>query len=72
MSELYQKIYQRMNNVQDLMESNKHITDPNGVLFAISNVSKFWPVLSEEDKEYLQAATYAIEEGKEWNIKNTK
>ena len=57
-----------MDLVQSYMEANIHIADPNTVLEAIENVSKFWSVLSEEDRDYLHVARDAVDEQREWNI----
>lgn len=62
------KIKTRMDLLQVQMESGLHLTDPNTVLSNIINVSKFWSVLSEEDRDYLQVARDALEEKKKWQI----
>jgi len=62
------KINSRMDKIQEQMEANIHLTDPDEVLNNIVNVSKFWSILSEEDRDYLQAARDAIEEKIKWQI----
>jgi len=62
------KINSRMDKIQEQMEANIHLTDPDEVLNNIINVSKFWSILSEEDRDYLQAARDAIEEKIKWQI----
>jgi hypothetical protein len=66
MSELRNTINKRMDILQTWMESNYHLTRPEVVLEHIETVSKFWSALSEEDREYIQCARYAIEEKMEW------
>lgn len=61
-----EKIKQRMDKLQDWMESNRHLTRPEEVYDLTKQVSKFWSVLSEEDKDYIQAAQTAIEEQLTW------
>lgn len=56
-----------MDELEHMMDSNYHLTDANKVSDHISSVSKFWSVLSEEDKDYIEAARYAIEKGTVWN-----
>lgn len=63
-----QKINQRMDELQAMMESNVHLSDPTKVSDHISSVSKFWSVLSEEDKDYIHGARFALEEKSEWNV----
>lgn len=66
MSELRNTIDKRMDILQTWMESNYHLSRPEVVLEHIQTVSKFWSVLSEEDREYIQCAQHAIEEKMEW------
>ena len=63
-----EKIKQRMDKLQNWMESNRHLTRPEEVYDLTKQVSKFWSVLSEEDKDYIQAAQTAIEEQLKWKI----
>ena len=63
-----QKIKVRMDQLQAWMESNYHIEHPEEVEEHIQTVSKFWSALSEEDRDYIQGARYAIEEKMEWNV----
>lgn len=66
MSELRNTINKRMDILQTWMESNYHLTRPEVVVEHIETISKFWSALSEEDREYIQCAQYAIEEKMEW------
>ena len=66
MSDLRKKITSRMDELEDLMNENTHISEPGRVDEMISSVSKFWSVLSEEDRDYLQAARWAMEEKQIW------
>ena len=60
------KIKERMDKLQKWMESNHHIDNPDEVHELTLSVSKFWSVLSEEDRDYIQAAQHAIEDKTEW------
>ena len=62
------KIKQRMDQLQEWMESNYHIKNSEEVYALSTSVSKFWSVLSEEDRDYIQAAQHAIEDKVEWKI----
>ena len=57
-----------MNTLQKNMENDVHINNQYAVQEVINNVSKFWSILSEEDREYIQAAQHAIDENISWNI----
>ena len=65
---LYDKINQRLNTLQAQMESNTHLSDPDTVQETIESISKFWSVLTEEDRDYVHCAQYALEEKHPWNI----
>jgi hypothetical protein len=65
---LQQKIKQRMDQLQEWMEGNHHLENPDDVLDLIQSVSKFWSVLQEEDRDYIHGAQYAIEEKMEWKV----
>lgn len=68
MSDLKNKINERMDVLQTMMESNQHIKDSNSVSSQIDSVSKFWSVLSEEDRDYIHGARHALEEQLEWKV----
>ena len=65
---LRQKIKSRLDYIQELMESNYHLEHADEVYDLTLEVSKFWSVLSEEDREYIQVAQDAIENGISWNV----
>ena len=55
-----------MDKLQKWMESNHHIDNPDEVYELTTSVSKFWSVLSEEDKDYIQMAQHAIKDRELW------
>ena len=61
-----------MDELQAMMENNFHLENPTAVSMHLESVSKFWSVLSEEDRDYIHGCQYAIEEKVEWNVKSTK
>lgn len=65
---LKQKVYDRMDILQNWMEENYHLKRPEVVYEHTLTISKFWSILSEEDRDYLQCAQDAIENGSEWRI----
>ena len=68
MRNLNEKIKNFMNTLQKNMENNDHINNQYAVQELINDVSQYWPILSEEDREYIQAAQEAIDEQISWNI----
>ena len=61
MQDLRKKINQRMDILQAWMEVDYHLRNPKVVYDHTLTISKFWSVLSEEDREYIQCAQDAIE-----------
>jgi len=66
------KINQRMDKLQEMMESNVHLERPAEVAEHIYSVSKFWSVLSDEDKDYIDGSRYALEEQIRWELPEKK
>jgi len=63
---LREKIQTRLDQLEMLMEKNYHLKNPDEVYNQTLHISKFWPVLSEEDRDFVQGCQSAIEEGWEW------
>lgn len=62
---------ERMNEVQRLMESNAHLDegeDYNRLEELLSKLSMYFNVLTDEDRDYIQACHYAIDEKIDWSI----
>ena len=68
MNQVRVKINQRMDQLQAMMESNQHLSNPAAVEDHIRTVTKFWSVLDEGDQDYIECARYAIEEKRAWNV----
>jgi len=63
---LLKKIEERMDMLQAQMKANVHLENENTVISTIDSLTKFWSVLSEEDKDYILAAQTAIDDGMKW------
>jgi len=64
---LNERIDQRMNALQHWMETNYHIDHADEVMKLTLSVSKFWSIMNEDDKEYVQMAQDAIENKTPWS-----
>ena len=58
----------RLDTLQSWMEKDFHLENPSQAYALTLSISKFWSVLGEEDREYVQCAQDAIEEGRSWNV----
>ena len=66
MSDLRNKINNRLDNLEILMCSQKHLSEPGVVVECIDSLTKFWSILSDEDKDYIECARFALENKSEW------
>ncbi len=55
-----------MDMLEELMNTNHHLSDPEVVTELIDNLSFYWSVLSEEDRDFIHGCQYAIEEKSTW------
>ena len=61
-----QRIEERMNLLESMLTSQRHISDPDAAFETIASVSKFYSVLSEEQREFVQAARWATDNKNLW------
>ena len=64
------KIKEKMDFIQQQMESNSHLT-PEGnqeIVEQVQSVKLYWNVMSEEDRDYLHGVEYALENNSSWDI----
>jgi len=64
------KIKEKMDFIQQQMESNSHLT-PEGneeVAEQVQSVKFYWNIMSEEDRDYLHGVQYALENNSSWDI----
>ena len=64
--DLREKINHRIDTLQEMLENNEHIDKPHAAEDIVNRISPFWNILSEEDREYVQAAQQAIEDKLKW------
>ena len=57
-----------MDILQGWMEENYHLKRPQVVEEHIQTITKFWSIMSDEDKDYIHGCRYAIEENTEWKV----
>ena len=64
--DLKEKIQARLDQLEMLMYENYHLKNPDEVYNQTLHISKFWSILSEEDRDFVQGCQSSIEEGWEW------
>ena len=63
---LREKIQERLDGLQGLMESQTHLENPELVTEKLESVTKFWSVLSEEEREFIAAVRLSIQANIHW------
>lgn len=61
-----EKIQQRLDKLEEMMDNGSHLHASDKVSEQIESISKFWSVLDDSEKEYIQCARHALENQKEW------
>ena len=64
--DLKERIQYRLDQIEMLMYQDYHLKNPNEVYNQTLQVSKFWSILSEEDRDFIQGVQDSIEEGWSW------
>jgi len=67
MNTIKAKIEARLDALEESLQRQDHLAeDPDAVLEILASVSKFYSALSEEQRDFIQAARWAVEERKDW------
>ena len=64
--DLKERIQYRLDQIEMLMYQDYHLKNPDEVYNQTLQVSKFWSILSEEDRDFVQGVQTSIEEGWSW------
>lgn len=63
------KIQTRLDTLEAQLKAGEHLRSAEGViavLTTIASVSKFWRVMTDEERDFVNAAKVAVEDGIEW------
>ena len=70
MKKVHEKIKLIFDELTVVMENQRHLDIQNGlfkeVLPLVAKASKYWRVLDDEHRDFLNAVRYAIEEQERW------
>lgn len=64
-----QKIETRLDNLEVALKAGKHLKNGDESLEVhelIGSISKFWSILDDSERDFINASRYAIKEQKEW------
>ena len=65
---IFERVEERLDTLQMMLESQEHLSDPDKVEAQIRSISVYWSILSDEDKDYIHGARWAIEKQAGWNV----
>lgn len=66
---IHEKIEQRFDFLQILLNRNEHLNSAEGVLAvltAIASIAKFWSILDDGQRDFINAARIAVKDQTEW------
>ena len=68
MSKIREKIKDNFDALEDAMKAQRHLEEDSivEVLMLIESCSKYWRVLDDEHRDFLNAVRFAVEEEKRW------
>lgn len=69
MNKLRVKLQSRLDALTTAMEEQKHLQDGQElleVMVLIASITKFWRILSDSERDFINAARFAIEEQIFW------
>jgi hypothetical protein len=61
-------IEMRLNQLQEVMLIQNHLTESEQVADQISEIAKFWSILREDQRDFIQCCRIAVEERSEWKV----
>ena len=61
-------IHERLNQLEQSLLNQDHLNNPIEFLTQLSSLSKYFHLMSEEDRDYLNCAKTALEDQIEWKV----
>lgn len=68
MNTIREKIEARLDALEESLQRQDNLADPVTALELIRSIKKFYSVLTEEQKDFIQCARWAVSEQKGWAI----
>jgi hypothetical protein len=61
------KVVQRLDEIERLVKQQIHLTNPERVVDLLSEVDKFFTVLTEDEKDFIGAVSFATRTKTRWD-----
>ena len=60
---IQKRIIYRLDELEDHMYNGRL----DQAALVVATLNKYWPVMDDEEKDFIQACQWSIEEGKDWS-----
>jgi hypothetical protein len=61
------KVIQRLDDIERMVKQQVHLTNPEKVVDLLSEVDKFFTVLTEDEKDFIGAVSFATRTKTRWD-----
>jgi hypothetical protein len=61
------KVIQRLDEIERMVKQQVHLTNPEKVIDLLSEVDKFFTVLTEDEKDFIGAVSFATRTKTRWD-----
>jgi hypothetical protein len=65
---LREKIQERLDELQRMMETQSHLDNPELVTEKLESIAKFWSICDESEREFISAVRVAIKDQVGWEV----
>jgi len=66
-----QKIEQRMDDLENCLKMQTHLKEPTAIGDLLESISKFYSILTEDQREFVQCARLAVLDQRHWNAQDS-
>jgi hypothetical protein len=66
-----QKIEKRMDDLEKSLKMQAHLKEPTAISDSIESISKFYSILTEDQREFVQCARWVVLERQPWGASRT-
>lgn len=60
------KVNEKMNRLEELVDSNRHVTNPDVVREHLKEIHKYYSMLEPEDKDFVDCVDNVVGRGDTW------
>jgi hypothetical protein len=65
--QIRQRINSELDEIEAKMKAQTHLTNPQEIIYHVENVSKYFSIMNEDEKEFVGAVSYALRTKIRWD-----